>query len=352
MPTPPAGRAAPLRAPVRATLPGPHPATARTELAGHPRAPVSAARPGPPEADHAGPHPASTVVPPIAARTPTAPPDATTGLPPPTVPAPPAPETDPPPPTEAAVLKAKTAPQVATAAVVRTVRAVPLVATAVSAPKVRGTPLVVTAVSAPKARGTPLVVTAVSAPKARAVLRVVTAVSALKVRGTPQVVTAVGVPKARTAPQVATEAAVRTATKSRALRTVRRVSDPHPAAARRREARIRPVGVGPNPLGGQPAAATGTGPLRGPAVAVPGRALRPVNRATRAGTAHRGRPMTVPVTAAGRWSGLAVAGLGQDEVPGYPRPAVRPAAISLVRTPRAFLIPSPLISLTRKLGPS
>ena len=244
-----------------------------------------------------------------------------------------APETDPPALTEAAVPKARTAPPAVTEAV----------------PKARAAPLAVTKVGVLKARLVPLAAT-VAVPRVRAAPMVTEAVPTI-VAVLPAV-TKVGVLKARTVPPAATGAAVRTATRIRALRTVRRGSVPAVAVVRLQEARTRLADAGPNPLGGQPAGAAGMGRLRGPVVAVPGRALGPVNRATRAVTADRGRPKTEPVTAAGRSSGPAVVGPGKDGVPGYPRPAVRPAAISLARTPRAFPIPSPPISLTRRPGPS
>jgi hypothetical protein len=117
----------------------------------------------------------------------------------------------------------------------------------------------------------------------------------LTVRTVPLAVTAAAAPRAR----------------SRELRTVRRVSGLE-AVVRARAARTRLAAGGPILRPGRPAGAARTGRLRGPPVAVP----------------------------------------GKERVPGFPRPAVRLAAISRARVPRTFLMRLALSSSIPRPGPS
>jgi hypothetical protein len=167
------------------------------------------------------------------------------------------------------------------------------------------------------------------------------------VRTDPRAVTAAAVRTVRTDPQAVTAAAVPTVPRGRA-RAVRRVSGLRAAAVRVPAVRARLVASGPILLAGQPAAEVRTAHLRGQPTAVPGRDLRHARWLIRVGTAHPGRPVTV--TAVGRRSGQTAGGHGKEEVPGFLRPAVRPAAISRGRMPRASLIPSVPTNLILRHG--
>jgi hypothetical protein len=117
----------------------------------------------------------------------------------------------------------------------------------------------------------------------------------LTVRTVPLAVTAAAAPRAR----------------SRELRTVRRVSGLE-AVVRARAARTRLAAGGPILRPGRPAGAARTARLPGQPVAVP----------------------------------------GKERVPGFPRPAVRLAAISRARVPRTFLMRLALSSSIPRPGPS
>jgi hypothetical protein len=113
----------------------------------------------------------------------------------------------------------------------------------------------------------------------------------------------------RTVPLAVTAAAAPRAARSRGLRTVRRVSGLE-AVVRARAARTRLAAGGPILRPGRPTGAARTARLPGQPVAVP----------------------------------------GKERVPGFPRPAVRLAAISRARVPRTFLMRLALTSSIPRPG--